>query len=49
VEGALKIGIKGWNATVPEIFDELVGLIGMLVLVGLMALGFLVVHTLHPR
>lgn len=45
----MRIGTKTWNATVPEILTELLGLIGMLALTGLMALGFLLVRTLHPR
>lgn len=46
---AMRIGIKGWSQTVPEVLDELAGLMGMLALVALLALGFLVVYTLHPR
>jgi hypothetical protein len=49
VEGKLRIGTKTWNESLPDIITELLGLIGMLVLTGLMALGFVLVHALHPR
>lgn len=45
----MRIGTKNWNQSVPEIMDELVGMLGMLALVVLIATGFLVVYTLHPR
>jgi predicted histidine transporter YuiF (NhaC family) len=45
----MRIGTKDWNQSVPEIMDELVGMLGMLALVVLIAAGFLVVYTLHPR
>jgi hypothetical protein len=45
----MKIGIKGWSQSVPEVLDELTGMLGMLALVVLIATGFLIVYTLHPR
>jgi hypothetical protein len=45
----MRIGIKGWSQTLPEVMDELVGMLGMLALVALIATGFLIVYTLHPR
>ena len=45
----MKIGTKTWNESLPDVITEVLGLIGMLVLTGLMALGFAVVHALHPR
>jgi hypothetical protein len=45
----MRIGIKGWSQTLPEVMTELVGMLGMLALVVLIATGFLVVYTLHPR
>jgi hypothetical protein len=45
----MKIGTKTWNESLPDVITEVLGLIGMLALTGLMALGFVVVHALHPR
>ena len=45
----MKIGTKTWNESLPDVLTEVLGLIGMLALTGLMALGFFVVHALHPR
>jgi len=45
----MRIGIKGWSQTLPEVMDELKGMLGMLALVALIATGFLIVYTLHPR
>lgn len=45
----MKIGIKGWNESVPDVLIEIAGLLGVLALAGLMALSFVLVHALHPR
>jgi len=45
----MKIGIGNWNESVPDVLTEIAGLLGCLTLTALMALGFLLVHTLHPR
>jgi hypothetical protein len=45
----MKIGTETWNESLPDVLTEVLGLIGMLALTGLMALGFVVVHALHPR
>ena len=44
----MRIGIKGWSQSVPEVLEELAGFIGMMALVALIALGFLVEIVLHP-
>lgn len=45
----MRIGIKGWSQTLPEVMDELLGMLGMLALVAFVAAGFLIVYILHPK
>jgi len=45
----MKIGIGNWTESLPDVAIEIAGLLGCLALAGLMALSFVLVHTLHPR
>jgi hypothetical protein len=46
----MKIGIKSWNEDVADFFWEVAGLLGCVFgIVGVIALGVLVIYIRHPK
>lgn len=44
----MKIGTKKWNQTPREVMYEVGALIGFIVMTALIAIGFLIIHIMHP-